>query len=159
MSGNFVNGSREISSDNWAGGVQGDYAGFEAIGEERPFSVAPVKITSARRVYSTVLKNAGAILSRPDSIDLRIIRETITGTCAYGDSYGAGTGIIDTQNSVGGWPLLKTYEVKSDSDSDGMPDKWERKHGLNPSDPEDRNTVAKSGYMMLEEYLNGIRRH
>jgi pectate lyase len=159
VNGNFVNGSREISSDNWAGGVQGDYAGFEAIRSEKPFPVAPVKITSARRAYSAVLKNAGAKLPRLDSIDRRIIRETITGKCAYGDSYGVGTGIIDTQNSVGGWPLLRTYDVKPDSDSDGIPDKWERKHGLNPSDPEDRNTVAKSGYTMLEEYLNGIRRH
>jgi len=158
VSGNKVNGSREISSDNWAGGVQGDYAGHAAIRAETPFPAAAVKTTSAKQAYRAVLKNAGAILPRPDSIDLRIIRETITGECAYGDSYGSGTGIIDTQHSVGGWPLLKTYDVQPDSDSDGMPDKWELKHGLNPSDPEDRNTVAKSGYTMLEEYLNGIKR-
>jgi pectate lyase len=137
--------------------VQGDNADIETIRAEEPFRVVPVKITSAKKAYSAVLKNAGAILPRLDSIDRSIIRETITGQCAYGDSYGANTGIIDTQNSVGGWPLLMTYDVQTDSDSDGMPDKWEQKHGLDPSDPGDRNTLAKSVYTMLEEYINGIK--
>ena len=66
-------------------------------------------------------------------------------------------GIIDSQKSVGGWPSLRTYEVRADTDGDGMPDAWERKRGLKPSDPDDRNTVAPSGYTMLEEYLNGIK--
>ena len=35
-----------------------------------------------------------------------------------------------------------------------MPDKWELSKGLNPGDPDDRNIIAKSGYTMLEEYLN-----
>jgi len=78
------------------------------------------------------------------------------GKCAYGDSYGPRTGIIDSQNSVGGWPDLKTYNVRIDSDKDGMPDDWEKAKGLNPADPEDRNRIAGSGYTMLEEYLNGI---
>ena len=137
--------------------MQGDNADVEAIKAEEPFRVAAVRTTSAKQAYSAVLKNAGTILPRLDSIDRRIIRVTITGHCAYGDSYGANTGIIDTQNSVGSWPLLRTYDVQPDSDSDGMPDKWERKHGLDPSDSGDRNTLAKSGYTMLEEYINGIK--
>jgi hypothetical protein len=104
-----------------------------------------------------VLKNAGANLPRRDEIDKRIIRETVTGKCAYGDSYGSNTGIIESQNSVGGWPVLNTYDVLPDSDKDGMPDSWENSHGLNPADPEDRNNIAPSGYTMLEEYINGIK--
>ena len=37
-----------------------------------------------------------------------------------------------------------------------MPDSWELSHGLNPNDSTDGNTIASSGYTMLEEYLNGL---
>ena len=36
------------------------------------------------------------------------------------------------------------------------PDAWEIAHGLDPKNPKDANARAKSGYMNLEEYLNGI---
>ncbi|MDX9902699.1 MAG: pectate lyase [Bacteroidales bacterium] len=157
VSGNCVAGSRKISSSNWAGGVQGDYAGHAAIRADEPFPVAPVKTTTARRAYRAVLKNAGATLPGRDAHDTRIISEARSGRCAYGDSYGPATGIIDSQNSVGGWPLLKTYNVQPDNDRDGMADAWELKKGLDPSDPSDRNVIAKSGYTMLEEYINGLR--
>lgn len=158
ITGNRVEGSRKISSDNWNGGVQGDHAGNPVIRTNEPFAVADIRTTSARQAYRDVLKYAGANLPRRDPVDVRIIDETRTGICDYGDSYGAGTGIIDSQNSVSGWPLLDTYEVQTDSDGDGMPDGWELKRGLDPTVPEDRNTVAPSGYTMLEEYINGLCR-
>ncbi|MFZ2285485.1 MAG: pectate lyase [Bacteroidales bacterium] len=156
IGGNHVVGNRVVSTGNWLGGVQGDYAGVADIRAASPFPFAPVKTEKAFSAYRSVLRHAGATLPRPDSQDRRIIIETKTGSCTYGDSYGAGTGIIDSQNSVGGWPLLKTYNVQPDTDRDGMPDAWETKRGLNPSDPADRNAIAKSGYTMLEEYINGI---
>ncbi len=39
-----------------------------------------------------------------------------------------------------------------------MSDSWENEKGLNPGDPEDRNTVASSGYTMLEEYYEQPRK-
>jgi len=156
LHGNYMTGNRKISSDNWAGGVQGDYANVAAIRSETAFPITPVKTTSAKKAFKSVLKNAGAILPARDACDERIIKEVTAGKCAYGDSYGPRTGIIDSQNSVGGWPDLKTYNVRIDSDKDGMPDDWEKAKGLNPADPEDRNRIAGSGYTMLEEYLNGI---
>ncbi len=157
IEGNYVVGNKSVSSDNWSGGVQGDFAGVPAIRSETPFPFAPVRTQKASCAFKSVLGNAGATLPRRDSQDQRIITETRTGYCAYGDSYGAGTGIIDSQESAGGWPLLMTYGVQPDTDRDGMPDAWEKKRGLNPSDPADRNTLARSGYTMLEEYLNSIR--
>lgn len=154
LSGNYMTGSRQVTSDNWAGGVQGDFAKAKGIRVNEPFTFAPVKTQKASKAYKLVLKNAGAVLPRRDVLDERIVRETVTGICAYGDSYGAGTGIIDSQNNTEGWPELKTYGVQPDSDADGMPDRWERSKGLNPDDPADRNTKARSGYTMLEEYLN-----
>jgi len=154
LSGNYISGSRQVSSDNWDGGVQGDFVEADGIRVNEPFPFAPVKTQKAAKAYRLVLKNAGALLPRRDPIDERIVRETATGICIYGDSYGAGSGIIDSQNNTDGWPELRTYDERPDSDADGMPDRWELSKWLNPDDPEDRNTVARSGYTMLEEYLN-----
>jgi hypothetical protein len=156
VSGNCIEGNRKVSSDNWSGGVQGDYSNNSDIRMDEPFAVADVRTTSARRAFKEVLRDAGATLPRRDPVDIRIINETRTGLCANGDSYGTGTGIIDSQNSVGGWPLLNTYDLPADTDGDGMPDAWELKKGLDPAVAEDRNTVAPSGYTMLEEYINGL---
>ncbi len=40
---------------------------------------------------------------------------------------------------------------------DGMPDKWEKKHGLNPKDPSDATgDINGDGYTNIEMYINGI---
>jgi pectate lyase len=51
---------------------------------------------------------------------------------------------------------LKSLPAPKDTDGDGMPDDWERQHGLNPNDPADGNAVNSDGYTMLEHYLNKI---
>lgn len=55
-----------------------------------------------------------------------------------------------------GWPELKSTVAPLDTDRDGMPDDWERAHGLDPNDPEDRNDTDVEGYTMLELYMNGL---
>ncbi|HNX66506.1 MAG TPA: pectate lyase [Bacteroidales bacterium] len=156
VDGNYVEGSRAISGNNWNGGVQGDFAGARGIKAAKPFDVAPVKTQSAKNTYKLVVKEAGANLPKRDPVDTRILKETVSGKCTFGGEYGANTGIIDNAANVGGWPELKTYNVKVDSDGDGMPDEWEKASGLDPSNPEDRNNVSDTGYTMLEEYLNSI---
>jgi pectate lyase len=156
IDGNYVSGSKEISADNWNGGVQGDFAEAAGIKVEVPFTFAPVKTQTAEEAYRAVLRDAGATLPHRDTHDQRIISEVVSGTCKFGDSYGAGTGIIDSQNNTEGWPELNTYNIQTDTDKDGMPDAWERKMKLDPLNPEDRNIIAKSGYTMLEEYINSI---
>ena len=55
------------------------------------------------------------------------------------------------------WPDYRTRDVPVDSDHDGMPDDWERRHGLNPNDPTDGNADRDGdGYTNLEEYLNWL---
>jgi hypothetical protein len=156
IDGNFVKGFREISNDNWAGGVQGRFAGDPQIRVASPFIVAPVETQTAEEAYKLVLEKAGAILPKRDAVDTRIIRETKQGKCSYGDSYGKHTGILDSQRNSEGWPELKTYNVVTDSDNDGMPDKWEIAMGLDPNNPEDRNKISSEGYTMLEQYINGL---
>ncbi len=63
--------------------------------------------------------------------------------------------IIDSQEQVGGWPILKSNAAPVDSDDDGMPDSWERRHGLNPHDRADGSRDQdQDGYTNVEEYLN-----
>jgi hypothetical protein len=47
---------------------------------------------------------------------------------------------------------------KFDSDGDGMPDEFERQHGLAADDPSDGNgtNLSDVGYTNLEVYLNGL---
>lgn len=53
---------------------------------------------------------------------------------------------------------LTTRPAGFDTDHDGIPDAWEKEHGLNPSDPSDGNktTLSKVGYTNLEMYLNEL---
>lgn len=157
IEGNYVEGYPEISTDNWAGGVRYGYgAGPELrVSEPHPFPQISYE-TDARNAYERVLARSGASLAR-DSIDNRIIDEVRQGTATFGGNYGELSGIIDSQDDVGGWPDLRSTDPPVDSDGDGMPDWWEIQHGLDPFDPADGNYDRKNdGYTNLEEYLNWL---
>ena len=158
--GNHVEGSPAISADNWSGGIDfapdGD-ATPATLRVNTPYVVAPVATQSARAACDAALAHAGCSLSR-DAVDRRIVEEIRTGTAHHGASYkGGGKGIIDSQRDVGGWPELRSRPAPIDSDHDGMPDDWERAHGLSPNDPADGAKVAGAdGYTHLELYLNSL---
>jgi len=110
-----------------------------------PFNSQPVTTVSARKAYEVVLRNVGASLPRRDAIDAQIVSEVRRRKGS----------IIDSQAQVGGWPELRSKAAPVDSDNDGMPDEWERRHGLNPHDAGDGATDRDSdGYTNVEEYLN-----
>ncbi|MGZ0174979.1 MAG: pectate lyase, partial [Planctomycetales bacterium] len=61
------------------------------------------------------------------------------------------------QRDVGGWPTLKSKPAPVDTDSDGMPDVWEKARGLDPANAKDRNgNLDGDGYTNLETYLNSL---
>jgi len=60
-------------------------------------------------------------------------------------------------SSVGGWPAYRAANAPCDTDGDGIPDDWERAHGLNPRDPRDASRDSGDGYTWIEKYINGIR--
>lgn len=151
---NFISGYPNITLDNWSGGVQGRYARY--VKASQPFAVEEVPTHSAQEAFDCVLVNAGAVLPERDAVDARIVRETAEGTANFGGIWGKRSGIIDSQSEVGGWPELKTYNVPKDTDHDGMPDKWEKKHGLNPNDTTDRNLITREGCTQLEKYFNSM---
>jgi hypothetical protein len=129
---------------------------------------------TAREAYTNVLANVGANFPKSDAIDLHILKDVRNRTAEYtgtrGPTYGDRpspnfAGIIDTQTddkSAAGsanfpWPEYKTYNVPTDTDHDGIPDDWEKAHGLNPNDATDANKdLNGDGYTNLEKYLNSI---
>lgn len=155
---NFVFGYPEITADNWNGGVQGSNSAYQKNKNiTNPFPYAPVQTQSPEEAYLLVLENVGAVLPKRDVVDARIVEEVRNQTATFGASYGAGTGIIDTQDDVGGWPLLLSAPAPADNDHDGMPDEWELANGLDPQNPDDRNGDSDGdGYTNLEEYSNSI---
>jgi hypothetical protein len=157
--GNEVCGFPAISRDNWAGGIdfaKDGQASEKTLRVDRPYVVAPVTTHSAKKAYELVLKNVGCALNR-DPVDSRVIEEIRTGTATCGETYGGGgKGLIDSQTAVGGWPELRTLPAPQDSDHDGIPDAWERVHGLNPQDASDGAQCTADGYTNLEKYLNSL---
>lgn len=154
---NFVFAYPDITADNWAGGVQGKF--WKKVRVDSPHHVAPVVTRTAEEAYELVLKNAGAILPRRDSIDVRIAEEVRAGTATYGGKWGARSGIIDSQKDADGWPALLSTPAPADNDHDGMADDWELAHGLDPTNRDDRNgDLNGDGHTNLEEYLNSLTR-
>jgi hypothetical protein len=155
INGNYVAGDSAVTADNWNGGVQPDQAPLDSLKLNNPLPVAPVSTQTAKDAYDSVLAHSGCSFPARDSADQRVIDEVKTGNAPYGASYnGGGKGIIDSQNDVGGWPVLKSFSAPLDSDHDGMPDSWEKSHGLNPNDSSDSRQIGPDGYTMIEEYIN-----
>ncbi|MBO9202489.1 MULTISPECIES: hypothetical protein [Niastella] len=94
-----------------------------------------------------VLAQAGASLYR-DAVDQRII--------SYLKSLGKEGQIFKTEADAGGQPNMPEGKAGADSDGDGIPDKWETAHRLNPKDPADAAAVKNGGYTRLEEYFHQL---
>jgi hypothetical protein len=163
VSGNLMEGRPEINADNWAGIVPNGDAPLSEIKFDAPLFPDFVTTTTAAEAYRDVLSDVGAVLPRQDPIDRRVIQEVRDGTFTYRGSKGGLPGIIDSQRDLGPnpWPDYKTYDVPDDSDHDGLPDSWERAHGLNPSSPPGDFSDASAdpdgdGFTNIEDYLNAL---
>ncbi|MBN1670501.1 MAG: hypothetical protein JXR37_05690 [Kiritimatiellae bacterium] len=122
---------------------------------EQRFDAPPVTAVSAIEARRQVLARAGAWarldaqgnwVANRDPVDDRVAKDVDAGTGKH----------IDHPAEVGGWPDLAAGTPYADSDHDGMPDAFERKHGLNPNDPADGPRDADGDcYTNVEEFLNG----
>jgi len=180
MSGNFMEGSANTvnNADNTVGLDASAYS-FTAktnLISTTPFPVVyPVVTESAADAYNSVLNHAGTLPR--DTTSRRIINEVRTGTASgrgtsqrylnsdgttYSTSgfYNVVKGIIDNPSLAFGaeiaYPSTSTTTTVVDADHDGMDDAWELSKGLDPSNANDRNTLAPSGYTALEVYLNSL---
>jgi pectate lyase len=110
-----------------------------------PLDVGAVVRDPAPSAYDRVLASAGASLFR-DAIDRKTIEGVRTRTGR----------IIDNEKEAGGWPELRSGTAPVDSDSDGMPDAWERARRLDPTRSDGAADRDRDGWSNLEEYLNGL---
>ncbi|MEP0366448.1 MAG: polysaccharide lyase [Cyclobacteriaceae bacterium] len=180
--GNIMEGNDKVTKDNWDGGIQvedendtdlwdaGKYTA--AMKWHKPFPMAPVDIIPADEAFDYVLENAGATLPKRDPVDVRVTKTVRTNEQEYvegldpddfyqfkyrrlpADSWKMG--IITDIAQVGGYPEYKGKPYK-DSDSDGMPDSYEKKVGLNPKDASDSmGDLNGDGYTNIEMYIYNI---
>ncbi len=116
----------------------------------KPFNDPPVPVTlqPPADAFATVIAEAGASLHR-DAVDKRLIEQL--------RSLGSLGAIINDETIVGGAGTIVGGTTPLDTDRDGMPDKWELSHGLNPNLPTDGSQVAEAtGYTNVEVYLNSL---
>lgn len=146
LTGNYMFGSSTVTGDNWKGVDYSDGATESQVkvSKRYTFSNAYTDEQSAEDAYTTVLNLAGCSLSR-DAVDARVVNDVLAQTGS----------LIDSQDQVGGWPILNVGTPLQDSDNDGMPDEWELKYGLDPNNMRDAfKSTLVSKYSNLEVYLN-----
>jgi len=158
IDGNYVDGSSEVTANNWAGVLIGEKGGgdIQQAKVATPFAAMPVKTESAKDAYKLVLEKVGCSFKR-DTLDERIINEVkhrtgelidVQGHYPHGTAYEA---------TVNAWPTLKSKPAAPDKDQDGMPDAWETAHKLNSNDASDAGayTLDKQ-YTNIEVYVNSL---
>ncbi len=163
LSGNVMVGDPSITRNNHSA------VKYNSGGTQKPLAQQPMPINgrtdghtttqNAEEAFLAVLKYAGACIVR-DTVDRRAVWDAANGTASVQDGgRGSRNGLIDTQEAVGGWPVYNSLPAPEDTDGDGMPDAWEKSHGLDAGDPADGALVAQSGYTNLELYLNSLVDH
>lgn len=121
-----------------------------------------VSVQNPSVAYEKVVSYSGASLCR-DFVDEDVCSDVKNGTAKYKGSKSGALGLIDTQSDVQGshdsvWPVLQG-KAQKDTDGDGIPDKWEKKHGLNPKSAADASAYSldrKGYYTNIEVYANSL---
>lgn len=160
VAGNFIDGATAVTADNWLGVRLGSGKDREDPAQaklEQAFATVPVTTQSAEKAYELVLQQVGAIRPKRDTMDQRIVKNVQDRTGGLIDVQGGFPHGTAYELTVGAWPALQSAVAPVDTDKDGLPDAWEKKHQLNPNDPADGNwyTLHK-GYTNLEIYLNEL---
>lgn len=112
--------------------------------EPSRFGLPPVTTTDAVQAYIDVMNLSGASLHR-DFVDHRVLGTVINQLGRF----------IDSQNQVGGWPMLAAAQPPQDANLDGIPDDWAISKGLDPTIDHSRS-LADNGYTYLENYLHSL---
>lgn len=161
--GNMV----DMNKNGQIDGVPFNFSGSQFTGTithaAAPFPVESGYVQSAAEALEQVLNYAGARWWNRDPNDARVIADVRNGTGQF----------INYVTDVPNLPAFSQYPYPYDSkglpayepvyrpadwdtDQDGMPDFWERAHGLDPYNPDYAGDFDNDGYTNLEEYLNEL---
>lgn len=159
VAGNYVDGADDVTKDNRLG-VKMDNGGTEADKAEAlvgtPFTAVPVTTQPATEAYASVLAKVGASYKR-DTLDARIVGNVKNRTGGFIDVQGGYPHGTAYELTVNAWPALRPLPAPADTDKDGMPDEWEKKHKLNPADAGDAAVYSlDKGYTNVEVYINSL---
>ncbi len=151
VEGNYMEDAQEVTTNNWQGVIleKGTASDMSAVKLAKPFTVIEVPTQPAKEAYEIVLKNAGAILPKRDTLDERIIANVKKRTGKFIDVQGGFPHGTEYEMTIKAWPGLSSLPAPEDTDRDGMQDEWEKKNGLNPNDASDA-----SGYKLDKLYTN-----
>jgi pectate lyase len=158
--GNYIDGAEDVSKNNSLGIHMGNN-GTEADKKEAVVFLAHPAIAisshSAQQAYEAVLKWGGCSLPTRDTLDERIAKDVKHRTGRIIDVQGGYLHGTKYELTVNAWPALKSLPALKDSDSDGIPDDWEKKNGLNPTDAADVSSFTlNKQYTNIEVYINTI---
>ncbi len=165
ISGNIGPYNPYPDSDNWimvqkVSGENGNEEGQAPAVYRRDTALSyadyEISINAVNDLENIILDNVGAssrldeygnLVPSRDSVDLRLIQEY----------YNGGGFVPDSEEVVGGYPVIPSCTPYPDNDGDGMSDVWEELVGLDPDNPDDRNgtDLSPEGYTNLEVFLDG----
>jgi pectate lyase len=161
QSGNFIDSDRSLNPGGVPNGANTGWGMFEvsSVTDQTltqmaaPFPTPAVTTQAAIDAYRQVIDHVGNFWWSRDAIDARVINNVRTNT---GPPIGAAA--PNAGELSGLFPGLAIIrEPGWDTDGDGMPDHWERAHGLN------RFSIAdfmldydNDGYVNLQEYLDEV---
>jgi len=168
LADNVMEGHPQYNPDNWANGSVNyqeeslqkiklsQLEVTKLIKLDQPFCDPHAATLSAKDAYQSVLADVGANYPKYDSVDARAVQNVLTRSTTFKGKTTGIPGIIDSQEDVGGYPVMKGGAAPVDSDHDGIPDDWEKAHGLNPNDPADARKLGQDGYTNIEIYVNSL---
>jgi pectate lyase len=159
VEGNYVDEAKDVSKNNWLGIHMGN-GGTETDKKntviDKPHDAWPIPTQTAEQAYEAVLKYVGASYKR-DTLDERIINDVKNRAGNLIDVQGGFPHGTEYDMTVNAWPNLNSISALTDNDKDGIPDEWERKNGLNPTDASDASKVSSHKfYTNIELYINSI---
>ncbi|WP_437921066.1 LamG-like jellyroll fold domain-containing protein [Sphingobacterium sp. LRF_L2] len=138
-------------TDSWYPGLE--LSNFKTAADYSDYpSISPSM--SATQAYQYLIDNVGATRPRRDEVDQFFVTELASkGTAGFYTYRESDLPLIN-----GGLGRMDAAPLEDDTDSDGIPDSWEERLGLDKSNASDALQLSQdpqySGYLNIEVYLN-----
>ena len=141
LRGNLDPARERDAGDEWA--VTASRAEHDVRAKDRLLPGDRITTSPAAELPHLVLSAVGATLPKRDALDQRIVTSVEE----------RGGQII---NSPGECPDYQGGPAPTDTDTDGLPDDWEQRHGLDREDAADAAKLSPKGYAWIEVFANEL---